>query len=91
MFGFLRNLKIKTLGMAIAVGSSMLTIKSVDDIGAAWATYDEGVARKAEHLSGLRGAMGYGGFIHNFKNYVLRLDRPPSPRPRPPSGRPRSR
>ena len=32
------------------------------------------VVRKGQLLSDLRAAIGYGGFIHNFKNYVLRQD-----------------
>lgn len=32
------------------------------------------VVRKGDLLSRLRAAAGYGGFIHNFKNYVLRQE-----------------
>ncbi len=35
-----------------------------------------GVSTKTEILSTMRSAMGYGGMIHNFKNFVLRQDEP---------------
>jgi len=37
---------------------------------------DQGVETKIELLVGLREALGYGGMIHQFKNYVLRQDAP---------------
>ena len=35
---------------------------------------EQSVQRRFEHISEIRAAMGYGGFIHNLKNYVLRGD-----------------
>ena len=39
-----------------------------------WTKYHEVAHQKAIYLSDIRRAFGYGGFIHNFKNYVLRQD-----------------
>ena len=39
-----------------------------------WTRYQETSEKKAIQLSEVRRAFGYGGFIHNFKNYVLRRD-----------------
>ena len=39
-----------------------------------WTQYQEIAHQKAIYLSDIRRAFGYGGFIHNFKNYVLRQD-----------------
>lgn len=40
-----------------------------------WKRFESITARKADLLSDLREALGYGGVIHKFKNFVLRKDR----------------
>lgn len=40
----------------------------------AWQSYNQQATTIASHLSRLQQAMGYGGFIHTFKNWVLRRD-----------------
>lgn len=56
----------------IALG---LFIRSeVNSVEQGWVNYVEGPAKKGEILSQFRGTMGYGGFVHQFKNYVLRQD-----------------
>ena len=35
---------------------------------------EQSVQRRFEHISEIRAAIGYGGFIHNLKDYVLRGD-----------------
>ena len=86
MFRLLNDLKIKTLGTAIAgllailaavvVTTSSVTVERAGEMGKAWETFDKGAAAKSDILGNLRGLLGYGGMIHNFKNYVLRKDRP---------------
>ncbi len=86
MFRPLNDLKIKTLATAIAgllvvlaaivVTTSSVTVEQAGEMGKTWETFDKGTAAKSDILSNLRGALGYGGMIHNFKNYVLRKDRP---------------
>ncbi len=44
------------------------------EIEASWANYADDVSRKGVWISSIRGHLGYGGIIHNFKNYVLRQD-----------------
>ncbi|MES0489709.1 MAG: response regulator [Leptospirales bacterium] len=39
-----------------------------------WVQFTDTEAKIFSHLSAIRSDMGYGGFIHNFKNYVLRKD-----------------
>lgn len=39
-----------------------------------WSEYSETAGRKGMLISAIRGQLGYGGIIHNFKNYVLRQD-----------------
>ncbi len=39
-----------------------------------WSEYTEQAANAAFALSEVKSNFGYGGFIHNFKNYVLRKD-----------------
>lgn len=43
-------------------------------IDQSWQTYETEADRRGALLSRLRGHLGYGGIIHNFKNYVLRRD-----------------
>ena len=59
----------------VTAGSSYLAIRDVDRIDRTWHDYERGVAAKTEILSDIRDAIGYGGAIHEFKNFVLRQDR----------------
>lgn len=45
-----------------------------DDIVESWTDYAEDPEKKGVWISSLRGYLGYGGIIHNFKNYVIRKD-----------------
>ncbi|WP_181366334.1 ATP-binding response regulator [Albidovulum aquaemixtae] len=42
------------------------------EIAASWTGYADDAAKKGVWISSIRGYLGYGGIIHNFKNYVLR-------------------
>ncbi|RXV59296.1 hypothetical protein C6W92_15435 [Roseovarius sp. A46] len=44
------------------------------DIAESWKDYAEDPEKKGVWISSLRGYLGYGGIIHNFKNYVIRKD-----------------
>lgn len=44
------------------------------EIEASWADYSDDVGQKGVWISSIRGHLGYGGIIHNFKNYVLRRE-----------------
>ena len=86
MLRAINNLKIRTLGTAMAgflvlvaviVGStSGISLNEVNKLGDTWKEFETGAATKAVILGDLRSALGYGGTIHQFKNFVLRQDRP---------------
>lgn len=44
------------------------------EIEASWSGYADDAEKKGVWISSIRGYLGYGGIIHNFKNYVLRDD-----------------
>ena len=48
------------------------TIQNVRSIEEGWYTYQADRSEKARLESVLRAAIGYGGMIHDFKNYVIR-------------------
>lgn len=82
---FLRNFTVKNtitalsvLMVVLAVGvvtSGIIVFNEVRGTSETWQRYEQVTARKADHLSDLRDALGYGGVIHLFKNFVLRQDR----------------
>jgi PAS domain S-box-containing protein len=54
------------------VGFSIVTrIKNIED---KWVEYTTSTSQTFFQLNEIRNHLGYGGFIHNFKNYVLRQD-----------------
>ncbi|MEE9551557.1 MAG: hypothetical protein V3V89_00790, partial [Gammaproteobacteria bacterium] len=61
--------------MAIAIlGGNLVIYKKTQNIGNEWNSFDRGPAQKGVYLSQLRDAIGYGGMIHQFKDYVLHKD-----------------
>jgi PAS domain S-box-containing protein len=79
----MQSLKRSTvIGMAAAVllVSTVVTglflgVKTRDqfrEIAASWSGYADDTEKKGVWISSIRGYLGYGGIIHNFKNYVLR-------------------
>lgn len=54
--------------------ASIQTNNRIQSIRSSWQTYAEQADPKGLLISEIRGYFGYGGFIHNFKNYVLRRD-----------------
>ncbi len=65
-------LLISTVLVGLYLGGQ--TQKRFYNIDTRWHTYAEQAARRGELLSRIRAHLGYGGIIHNFKNYVLRKD-----------------
>ena len=53
-------------------GSGVLAWLSMDRAEQHWSDYQEQVAQRQTQLSEIKSQFGYGGAIHNFKNYVLR-------------------
>jgi len=61
--------------MAIAIALLSITVYTlIHSLASDWAEYSEADRVDLTHLRNLRVATGYGGFIHNFKNYVLRRE-----------------
>ncbi|MEZ5840640.1 MAG: hypothetical protein R3D02_09480 [Hyphomicrobiales bacterium] len=62
--------------LAVTVATAMYlggeTQSRFREITAAWTRYSEDADQKGALISDIRGLLGYGGMIHNFKNYVLR-------------------
>jgi diguanylate cyclase (GGDEF)-like protein/PAS domain S-box-containing protein len=81
----MRNLKLTTVGLiflaaVIAGGASLVVIDLVIDnnvkrVETEWETFQRDRSEKARLASVLRAAIGYGGMIHEFKNFVLRHDK----------------
>lgn len=77
----LRTMPIALLGagvlmliLAIMLGLSYETSTRFRQIKAGWQDYSEAADPRGIWISEIRGYLGYGGMIHNFKNYVLRRD-----------------
>ncbi len=76
--------KITTIGLlfsallaiatVVVIASSLTAIRGINEIESYWEEYKSGPAEKAVHLQELNAALGYGGMIHQFKNYILRQD-----------------
>ena len=64
-------LVLALLGLA---GVGAFAIGGIHEVGERWAEYDLGAAAKADALSDLRAAMGFGGAIHEFKDFLLTGD-----------------
>lgn len=70
-WGVIALLGLMTVGI-IGVGGT--TFNRFQDIDKSWRQFHEDPELKGFYLNQVRGYFGYGGFIHLFKNYVLRQD-----------------
>lgn len=76
------RLIFSSAGAAILLAATVLvglylggqTQQRFSNIDQSWGLYTGEAERRGELLSRIRGHLGYGGIIHNFKNYVLRKD-----------------
>ena len=78
------KLKLATLGALIAAvlvvtaifiqGGAMHALQDISVLERSWDDYAKHELHKSTHLNEMRSALGYGGLIHHFKNYVLRKD-----------------
>lgn len=73
----LRFIAAGVAGMLIAtfVAGIVFGIRAADDFDAvrtSWDDYMSGAEAKGYYLSQVRGAIGYGGLIHHYKDYVVR-------------------
>ncbi len=77
----LRNMPITLMGasvlmliLALMLGLSHETSSRFHQIEEGWQEYSKDADPRGIWISEIRGYFGYGGMIHNFKNYVLRQD-----------------
>lgn len=85
MISALKTLTINRLGKwltsfliltaIIIIITSGVLIREVTNLNTLWVSSERNIAQKQAYLSILRGSIGYGGMIHNFKNYLLRRDK----------------
>jgi len=59
----------------VLVWFGLVVKQKVIDVEKQWLEYSNEAAISAHVLSRIQTNFGYGGFIHNFKNYVLRKDK----------------
>ncbi|MCO4758585.1 MAG: GGDEF domain-containing protein [Oceanospirillaceae bacterium] len=81
MDGHLLNLRYKrrTAALATLLAISVLMfggalLYNLVQLRKVWIEYSYETTQRTEALARIHRAAGYGGFIHNFKNYVLRQD-----------------
>ncbi len=60
-----------SLLLSILIAGS-LAFKSILPVEKYWGDYQENIAKRQSLLLQVRSGFGYGGAIHNFKNYILR-------------------
>ena len=80
----MRNMKLTTLGVILSavlvvcvigvIAASINSVNSLTRLNDAWNQYETGAAIKADQVAKLNASLGYGGMIHQFKNYILRRD-----------------
>ncbi len=75
----LRKLSIIIFALLLMISSifgysAIHLSKEVSLIEGSWSSFKSQHNEKARLLNSLYGVLGYGGMIHNFKNYVLRKD-----------------
>jgi PAS domain S-box-containing protein len=84
-FQRLKDVKIRTIGSVIvfmllmfAIGiasQTLVTFKRLEALEKSWEGFDREATEKSVLLDNFRGSLGYGGVIHDFKNFVLHGDR----------------
>lgn len=80
----LKNLRLSTLvllgaGTLFLAGAALVSVaiqtsKNVSVVESSWKEYQVNRSEKARLESVLRASIGYGGMIHEFKNFILRQD-----------------
>ncbi len=85
MISALKTLTINRLGKwltsfliltaIITTITSVILIREITNLNTLWVSSERHITQKQAYLSVLRGSIGYGGMIHNFKNYLIRRDK----------------
>ncbi|MBL4613856.1 MAG: HAMP domain-containing protein [Magnetovibrio sp.] len=81
----MNKLRISTIGTIISimlalsaaaiVASSLVTSNQVQKAGGAWQAFEAGPSRKSAYLNSVYKALGFGGMLHQYKDYLLSQDR----------------
>ncbi len=58
--------------IALLIFIGLLQLRSTMNIGIQWAQFRQTALQRQVQLAEIKSQFGYGGFIHNFKNHVLR-------------------
>ncbi|MBL4613287.1 MAG: PAS domain S-box protein, partial [Magnetovibrio sp.] len=76
--GFRRRALIIGLVTAAVAGVMVLfgvhSVQRIQTVEQRWTVYSQDAAEAGRLLHNISRQMGYGGFIHNYKNYILRRD-----------------
>lgn len=80
----MKNLKLSTVGWAFIglmiitgttiIGGAFLIDRNISVIKNSWDVFQTDRSEKSRLEGSLRSAIGFGGMIHNFKNYLLRQE-----------------
>ena len=81
----MNKLKLSTIGTIISVflalsaaaivSSSFMTLNQVQQAGGAWQSFEAGPSRKSAYLNTVYKALGFGGVLHQYKDYLLSQER----------------
>ena len=83
MMTFVSKQFLAKSGIALIIGIILIAVivfhavdlkNRVSNTQASWSAFSERAAPLNAHLADLNQSLGYGGFIHHFKNYILRRD-----------------
>ncbi|WP_419811982.1 diguanylate cyclase [Bacterioplanoides sp.] len=62
------------ISTAVLLSFTLSTSRAISQLNQEWQTYGQQSQSKYELINHLRASIGYMGFIHYFKNYVIRRD-----------------
>lgn len=74
-----KKINLKFLALIVILGATFILTfwnlsQVANEIQQNWSQYHDQVAGRQKHLMDIKSQFGYGGGIHDFKNYVLRKD-----------------
>ncbi|HHD62888.1 MAG TPA: HAMP domain-containing protein [Desulfobulbaceae bacterium] len=68
-----KKITILSLALLVLLGiTGLLQFRAVKSIASQWRQYQQTALQRQIQLAEIKSQFGYGGFIHNFKNHVLR-------------------
>jgi len=68
-----KKLLLLSVGLiALLSIAGVIQLRSILNIGSQWTDYQQTALKRQVQLAEIKSQFGYGGFIHNFKNHVLR-------------------